>query len=842
MAIIELDGKTVVVPDHLVDAITGPSLEKDTAPLPKTFHSPPVVEGEWNDGGGQAPRWDAEKGWHNPATGEPAYPVPKHPDVLAKERIAPLEGVRDAVASIGGANAGNAAGDVMLDHLQGTGPKPMPPDPILPPHIAAVGKVRDAAANMLGPQGGNAFGEGMLDSLQGTGGAARGHMVAYAPSGRAYITQATGPTGTINQIGEGMPDMGGALGGADVGNLSADLEAHDKAQAAAKPLTKAQQAYLASPEGKIATAEGMYEGAIGSANDANAGVAAVDAAAARDQYDEKLKAQQEVDRINTERARVTAEREKMRQQKATQVDRYVHDADNFKIDENKFWGDASTAKNIGRIIAMAMTGLGQALMGRGHEQNPVIAMFDQMARQSIQMQQDKRSQMEKRADRAQQGLGDFDRISDSTDARFNAQMARAYQRGIQMGDLAVAKYGDKRADANWKAQRAELEMKLAEHKDKAAGAAWDRDVQRQNLANQKRQTDISAGHLGLAGRQFKEGVRQFDKRQGFEELQFLANNDYRDRALDVEAAKAAATGKATGAKVQLEQGVAAPPKVVIDAEGNVTVNRDTGDLVQADGKTPWIIPTDKEAIAFREKKEAAESIIAALDEIREIRERVGGESSWGNSDDYQRLQVLKDNLVALKKSGMQGMSSDADMARIERMLGADSPASFRAQAAKLDEGREQVIKQLNVAATNKRYTGKPLEYPDPLKFKPPAKTADQQGAESAMSYQPGHTSIASDAGIDTSLMSSGQRIKAEADALRQTAGVPPSVRQTIDSLAATANSDTVPAKARSQARALLDELTRNAESDAVKAYASQSSAHGAFTGPTQNVLRKTKAK
>jgi hypothetical protein len=172
----------------------------------------------------------------------------------------------------------------------------------------------------------------------------------------------------------------------------------------------------------------------------------------------------------------------------------------------------------------------------------------------------------------------------------------------------------------------------------------------------------------------------------------------------------------SAAEITRSKTIAAPPRLAFDASGAAIIDRNTGNLKQADG-SDWIIPSDKEAEEFRKKKAAADSIVQILDEIRSIRDRVGGESSWGNSPEFGRLQVLKENLVVIKKAGTQGMSSDADMGRLEKMLGADNPASFRSQAAKLEAGRDQVERQLNTEARALKYTGKDITYPDPLKHK-----------------------------------------------------------------------------------------------------------------------------
>ena len=616
-------------------------------------------------------------------------------------------------------------------------------------------------------------------------------------------------------------------------------KAYGKQQAQAAQQQAAQAAYAASPEGRMGAADQAQMDALGSQAEAMHDGAQVDANIAREKYNAMLGAQQEADRIAQEQARVAAEREKVRQQKTAEVERFTKDVDNFKVSDPGIWGGHSTANNVGRIIAMAMTGLGMALMGRGHEQNPVISMFDAEARRSVQMQMDKRAQLEKRADRAQSGLDSFDRISDSTDAKYNAKMARAYEYGIRMGDLSVAKYGDQKAEANWKANRAELEKQQAEYMAKSAGSAWDREMQKQQMAAQRSQVAQGWSRIKLDRDQFTEGKRQFDKRQELEQAQLLLEADKQSKA-----------GNAVGSKAVLEQGVAAPPTMTVDADGNVVVDRNTGVLQNADGQ-PWLIPTKEEAIKFRSGKGATDELIDIIDEIRQIRERTGGESSWGNSNDYQRLKVLEKRAAIIAKSGTEGLSSENDMKIVTGAAGVDDVASFRAQAAKLDEARDRIVKSVNTKARSLGYTGRDISYADPLKLPKPMQSAQQRAAADAMAFDPNRSiknadTIAMDAGT---LTPEAERFApqlaktvAAAQGIAMQGGVPAYIRDTVSSLIATANGDKVPKRAREQAQALLLELAKNAENEAVRNYASQALTLGNFTGPTDRARAQAESK
>lgn len=749
MPLVNIDGRTMVVPDSLADlfgsandSLVPPQQQQQLPDVPQYEEDP------YHTGGGN--QWITEPLWREAREQKPA--VKAEQPLVAQAHIAKSKGPIGTIGQIGQSIDPNA------------------------PQLPSFGRALPT------------FSSEEMDSLQPATGATDGARGVLGVLGGAAGAIAGGASGSRGKAG-------GVI---------------DKAPTRDDLVRQAQEAaYARTPEGRMALAEQQYQQGLAHQSDAQGEQANIERQSAQDQYNAKLAASQEYDRIAKEQERARVERDKLRQAKQDQVERFVHDADAFKVENPGFWGGHSAANNIGRLIAMAISGLGMALQGRGHETNPVISMFDEEAKKSVQLQMDKRAQLERTADRATKGLDAFDRISDSQDARFNAQMARAYERGIRDGDLAVAKYNDQRAVANWKVQRSELEQKQAEYKMKAGGAAFDRDVQKQQLANQKQQTAIAGGHLALAGKQFKEGVRQYDQNYELQKMDKL-----------VEWNKAAQTA-GISPKVLQEQGVAAPPRVVTDDADHVTLDRNTGPLKQADDN-PWIIPTVDEAKDFRKKKAAAESIVNILDEIRTIRDNVGGESSWGNSNDYQRLQVLKQNLVLLKKAGTQGMSSDADMTRIEAALGADNPASFRSQAAKLDEGREQTVKQLNTEARALGYTGQDINYPDPLSFKGPPKTANEQAAAGALSFDYGKApmgTVSRELGLKTDGMGSQNIAEMETQALRQAGGILPSVKRTIDALVATSNNQAARPKDRAQAQALLEQIATQSQDPRVRDYA-----------------------
>jgi len=133
-------------------------------------------------------------------------------------------------------------------------------------------------------------------------------------------------------------------------------------------------------------------------------------------------------------------------------------------------------------------------------------------------------------------------------------------------------------------------------------------------------------------------------------------------------------------------------------------------LKRADGSV--FIPPAHAAPALQKQMAAATQVVNIIDEIDAIRDRVGGESSWGNSDEYQRVKALQNQLVILQKGGTEGMSSDEDMKKLAAAVGASDPASFRSQAAGLKQGRINTVNQLNAALRAAKYDGDSVKFPN----------------------------------------------------------------------------------------------------------------------------------
>lgn len=175
------------------------------------------------------------------------------------------------------------------------------------------------------------------------------------------------------------------------------------------------------------------------------------------------------------------------------------------------------------------------------------------------------------------------------------------------------------------------------------------------------------------------------------------------------------------------QQIGMPARPVTDADGNPVLDADGNPQVES-GKP--LLNADEKPFRgatpeLQKKFNAARDIVDIIDEALAIRERSGGSTSLGNSDDNQRLRVLQEQALIIAKSGTQGMSSDEDMQHLANALGAGDLTSFRARSAGLEKGRERTMKALNTELTTAQYTGKPIKFPNLHKNGPRQQKTDE---------------------------------------------------------------------------------------------------------------------
>lgn len=208
----------------------------------------------------------------------------------------------------------------------------------------------------------------------------------------------------------------------------------------------------------------------------------------------------------------------------------------------------------------------------------------------------------------------------------------------------------------------------------------------------------------------------------------------RKAAADARREEKAAEAADKAAERRRQFAIGATPVVQTDADNKPVIGTDGkpvlqyGDLTNADGSV-WEAESPEAVRELRKKKTAAASSIAINDEIRAIRNRVGGESKLLNSKDAQRLEVLQAQSRLITKDGTEGMSSDEDGKILSTAAGTGDATSWRDQEAKLLEARALTEANLNRAFADAKYTGRRISFPE---AKPTTNTADEDATQALL--------------------------------------------------------------------------------------------------------------
>jgi hypothetical protein len=190
-----------------------------------------------------------------------------------------------------------------------------------------------------------------------------------------------------------------------------------------------------------------------------------------------------------------------------------------------------------------------------------------------------------------------------------------------------------------------------------------------------------------------------------------------------------------------------------------------------DNGEPWRVADQGEHKVISDKYLAASEVSDIINEILDIRGKVGGESGVFNSDESQRLKVLQNRLTILQKSGTQGMSSDEDMNKLVAAAGAEDVSSFRDKAAGLKEALQRTSTELNKTLRIAKYTGPAISFANPYSA-PAAKPTDQDIRDEDLLKKPAGVGD-EDAAFKRDVLEEYRR---------QTIGMSPEERQTFEDL------------------------------------------------------------
>lgn len=522
----------------------------------------------------------------------------------------------------------------------------------------------------------------------------------------ARIAQATGPVGTIGQIGQATPlDM--QARGVDPTQAAAGLS-QDLAQAQQAQQAQARQQALAqmpnTPEGQIQRGNIEAQDAV-AAQQANA----------RQQGETEGKEATDIGQVEQESlARANKMREEYAQQQAArQADIQRRQADiekavkaelDSKVDDNRRWNNLGTGQKVLAGIAVALSGLGDVLM-RKSGPNAAIGMIQQAIKDDVDAQVRERESAGRRIGYAKSSLDSYrDLVNDETSAH-KMKLSEEYDRTAQEIRVASSKYADDKAKLRGEAIALQLERDAATLRTGAGEAWFGRDVQREQLANQKRQTQVSAGHLGLAQR-----------KQKFDEYSTLRGLDLQAAQLDQASKAAAAKGQQDQAKYIADHGIGGTVVAVTDENGQPVMGPDSKPVTKQSVVVAPFAGGEK-LKELQTQKAAADTIINVLDETIRLREKYGWSSDLWASKEFREM---KGNWAALKLElkdlAKLGVIAGPDEALMNDFLGGADPTSVRDPLAGLQNARKNVTTKYtnslrSVNATDEN--GRPIVYDPP---------------------------------------------------------------------------------------------------------------------------------
>lgn len=422
---------------------------------------------------------------------------------------------------------------------------------------------------------------------------------------------------------------------------------HTKQQVAAIQQARAQSQQMPTLADTVNEQQAATDAAL-AANDAATQVAmqrAQDEAAVHQQADKELRANQaELDAWQQKSDQIRAD-------KQASADAAMKAVDSYKVDHNRYWKDASTAKQVGWFVSMALAGLGEALQGRSGP-NPVIGMLEQTIDKDVRAQLMRRDELKDALGNAKGSVDEWDRFSANKEARILGKRAQAKELVAQQLLVAASKHGSAEAQANGARAAAELRKGAAKDLQSAVDMAHGHDVQDQQLAISRKQVAISGGHLALDRAKF-EHSKQVDAAE-----------------LELKAQQLAGKGDKKDAELLQKFGVAG--------------------VTNKDG-TPFIAQGTPEGVEkLRDKVAATRTLVRLMDEARRIRS--GWTSDTARSKEWQELKANWAAAQGVAKDVLGlGALSGPDMELVNRFIGSDDPTAWRDPEAGISKARKNVI-------------------------------------------------------------------------------------------------------------------------------------------------------
>lgn len=487
---------------------------------------------------------------------------------------------------------------------------------------------------------------------------------------------------------------------------------------------RAQAAYAASPEGRIEAATQGQMDALGAQQEVATALGDVQAA----ESDEKAQilADRDVDlqRQQMDVEKVQKDREKKLGELQTQHSKLVQAEADYKVDRGRMWANKGTGSKVLAGIAVAMTALGDALQGKSGP-NLALQIITDAIDDDVNDQVREFEQLGTKVNRARSSLDSY--MKETGDMVASKQMLQA-QRRLQAADMlesSAARFENPKAKLNAMNNAAMLRANAAQLSGQSAEGRFNRDVQREQIANAKAQTGLGYANLAFSkqkdARDFDEGKRRWERETLLQ-------------AAQLDQAGNAAGAKAAREQVQLyqERGIGGVVKQAVGADGKPTVEYD---IIRNKDGTPFVASTVDEAKELRAQKAAVDTINQFTNElVRGIKEH-GGESEFFKSSAWQEMKAKRTAIAnELRVANKMGTLDKGSMEAIEGMMGGVDPASYWQNASKgLLAARDGTITKFN---SNLRaqpgYTGADYKPPDVAEPGAPTSSAADIAQQTAL--------------------------------------------------------------------------------------------------------------
>lgn len=503
-------------------------------------------------------------------------------------------------------------------------------------------------------------------------------------AGVLHLDQATGPMGTISQIGQPQPGAPMSPQGQYASN--ADLQGAMRDQSLTPPAPAQQQADPNKPE---EAGSALSHQGIGMQEQATQANAAIDAQTGDAEAAALAKQQEHIAAIQKETADQAAAWDARHKEIQQNVKDKTDAWSTYKVDPGRRWRNSSTGQKLGAIIAVAMSALGDALQYKSGP-NMALGMITKTIDDDVAQQVDERQNLGEIAAKSRTSLDDYRQEYGDWQSARAAKISEEYKRTADEIERQVASVKGDKARAMALSTIGDLRTRAGALDQGIAGSAFNREMQQAKAAEDKRQARVQEG---LAYQRLNQDKSQFDRNFDQHKSEFDQNLQFeRDKlAADQKSAADAYVAKATAeqAKNLQEAGIKDPT---------------TGQYIMADGK-PVLSRNAAEATDVQKTVDGTQTMLSTIDRIKA---KIAGDPGFAKLNPTQKQAALSseiDGLTLLLKDAYQtGTLDKGTFEFTNSYTGGDptklnSKALFSALGLGSDPG-EKTAAKLDVVAQN----------------------------------------------------------------------------------------------------------------------------------------------